>query len=282
MFSLEVVDTDAFLEMPASTQALYFHLGMRADDDGFVSSPRKITTMVNCGQDDLKLLIAKEFIIPVGDGIIVIKHWKINNYIQKDRYTKTQYSNELEFLECDSNGAYSLAKSTETDTYTNCIHDVSKTDTQVRLDKSKDSIEEDRESRGVKWSATPAATHQDPFDFRIVQKQITQMYGSVNNAASFSYNLSEVIEVFMLYYSAYQRHLGQHHPQLKNEDVLEIIGKIPSCTSNEGDRIDLDVSVYEAVIEKHFEADYQGQCDYSMIHFMSGQIRALRYFEITR
>ena len=83
MFSLLVVDTDEFLDMPSSTQSLYYHLGMRADDDGFVSSPRKIVKLVNCGDDDLKLLIAKGFIIPFDSGIIAIKHWKLNNDLKK-------------------------------------------------------------------------------------------------------------------------------------------------------------------------------------------------------
>lgn len=106
MFSLEIVDTDLFLDMPSSTQNLYFHLGMRADDDGFVSSPKKITGMVNCSQDDLKLLAAKNLIIPFETGVVVIKDWKANNYIRNDRYTPTKYIKELESLEIDSNGSY--------------------------------------------------------------------------------------------------------------------------------------------------------------------------------
>ena len=92
MFSLEVVDTDKFLDMPASTQNLYFHLGMRADDDGFVSSPKKITTLVNCSVHDLKLLVTKGLIIPFSSGVCVVKDWKTNNCIQKDRYHETKYS----------------------------------------------------------------------------------------------------------------------------------------------------------------------------------------------
>ncbi len=81
MFSLEVVDTDDFLDMPTSAQCLYFHLGMRADDDGFVSNPRKITKMANCSQDDLDILIDKKYIIPFESGVVVIRDWKVNNYI---------------------------------------------------------------------------------------------------------------------------------------------------------------------------------------------------------
>jgi hypothetical protein len=94
MFSLDVVSTDNFLDMPASTQALYFHLGMRADDDGFVSSPRKITALANCSNDDLKLLITKGYIIPFESGICVVRDWKINNNVRADRYKPTIYQQE--------------------------------------------------------------------------------------------------------------------------------------------------------------------------------------------
>lgn len=133
MFSLKIIDTDLFLDMPISTQLLYFHLSMRADDDGFVSNPKKITKMVNCNEDDIKLLILKQFIIPFDSGVCVIKDWKIHNYIQKDRYTKTRYANEISHLMQDENGSYQL-----------CIHNVSKMDTQVRLGKDRiDYLEEE-------------------------------------------------------------------------------------------------------------------------------------------
>lgn len=112
MFSLDVVDTDIFLDMPASSQNLYFHLGMRADDDGFVSSPKKITKLVNCGEDDLRVLISKGFIIPFDSGVVVIRHWKQNNYIQADRRKDTIYQNEIGTLGIN-NGVYEL--------YTECI-----------------------------------------------------------------------------------------------------------------------------------------------------------------
>lgn len=127
MFSLDVVDTDRFLEMPVTTQALYFHLGMRADDDGFVSSPKRITTLVGCNEDDLKLLIVKQFVIPFESGIVVISEWNINNYIQKDRYKSTIYQEEKEMLH-KANGVYRL------DTFS--VQDVSKTDTQVSIGKN--------------------------------------------------------------------------------------------------------------------------------------------------
>ena len=108
MFAKTIVDSDAFLDMPLSTQALYFHLSMRGDDDGFINNPKKIQRMIGCGDDDLKLLIAKNFIIPFESGVVVIKHWKIHNYIRSDRYKETVYQEEKNMLEVKDNKAYTL------------------------------------------------------------------------------------------------------------------------------------------------------------------------------
>lgn len=132
MFSLEIVNTDSFLDMPASAQCLYFHLGMRADDDGFVGAPKRIAALVNCGLDDLRLLVSKGFIIAFPSGVIVITDWKSNNYIQKDRYRPTTYSVEMAQLQVVG-GRYTILD-------THCIQTVSKMDTQYRLELGKDSI----------------------------------------------------------------------------------------------------------------------------------------------
>ncbi len=108
MFAKTIIDSDAFLDMPVSSQVLYFHLSMRADDEGFINSPKKIQRMVGCNDDDMKLLIAKSFVILFETGIIVIKHWKIHNYIRKDRINETIYKEEKSALFEKSNGAYTL------------------------------------------------------------------------------------------------------------------------------------------------------------------------------
>ena len=108
MFARTIIDSDAFLDMPTSTQCLYFHLAMRADDDGFINNPKKIQRVVGSSDDDLKLLIAKKFIIPFESGIVVIKHWKIHNYIRADRKKDTVYTNEMELLTEKDNGSYTL------------------------------------------------------------------------------------------------------------------------------------------------------------------------------
>lgn len=106
MFTQKIIDSDAFLDMPLSAQCLYFHLNMRADDDGFVNNPRRIQRMLGASDDDLKLLFAKRFILGFESGVIVIKHWRMHNLLRKDRYNPTQYQEELGMLELKENGAY--------------------------------------------------------------------------------------------------------------------------------------------------------------------------------
>ena len=108
MFSKKIIDTDWFMDMPASTQNLYFHLSMRADDDGFIANPRRIVRLVGASEDDYKLLIAKAFIIVFDNGICVIKDWRINNYLRGDRYTETIYKEEKAQLTLCENGEYKL------------------------------------------------------------------------------------------------------------------------------------------------------------------------------
>lgn len=131
MFSKQITETDFFMDMPLSAQALYLHFIMNADDDGFIGNAKTILRMVGASNDDLKLLMAKQFILTFDDGITVIKDWRIHNYIQKDRYHKTIYSEHLRELKLDDNGAYLKGKTMDTE----CIQDVSKMDTQVRLGK---------------------------------------------------------------------------------------------------------------------------------------------------
>ena len=107
MFSLDVVDSDRFLDMPISSQLLYFHLAMRADDDGFVSSPKRIMRSINTNDDDLRMLFVKEYIITFESGILVITHWNQNNSIKKDRYIETIFLDEKSLLEL-KNKAYQI------------------------------------------------------------------------------------------------------------------------------------------------------------------------------
>lgn len=118
MFSPAIVENDTFLDMPLSTQALYFHLGMNADDDGFVS-PKRVMRMIGANNDDLQILIAKRYVLAFPSGVVVMKHWTLNNFIRGDRYTKTTYTAELDKLTKNEYGAY-----TEVDRITTVAHEL--------------------------------------------------------------------------------------------------------------------------------------------------------------
>ena len=170
MFAKTIIDSDAFLDMPLSTQALYFHLSMRADDDGFINNPKKVQRMIGASDDDAKVLVAKRFIIPFESGIVVIKHWKIHNYIQKDRYKATVYQEEKALLTEKKNQGYTLS--------TQCIHDVSIADTQDRL--GKDRIGEDRLGKGSLGEGREADTAHPP---------LPNLYGEYKNVFLFEEDL---------------------------------------------------------------------------------------------
>ena len=147
MFAKTIIDSDAFLDMPLSTQCLYFHLSMRADDDGFLNNCKKIQRTIGASDDDMRLLMMKKFIIPFESGIVVIKHWKIHNYIQSDRYKPTVYQEEKSQLVMQKNRSYSLcinpaqesekARLPESVTDTGCIHDGYSLEAQDRLGKDR-------------------------------------------------------------------------------------------------------------------------------------------------
>ena len=133
MFSKSIVNSDAFLDMPLSTQALYFHLSMEADDEGFVGNPKRVQRIIGASDDDMRILLAKRYLLSFESGIVVVKHWYINNYIQSDRRKETTYIEEKSMLQMDSKKAYT--EKDKSSLYPNCIQDVSKMYTQNRLDK---------------------------------------------------------------------------------------------------------------------------------------------------
>ena len=179
MFTQKIIDSDAFLDMPLSTQALYFHLNMRADDDGFVNNPKRIQRTVGASEDDLKLLIAKRFLICFENGVIVIKHWRMHNTLKSDRYRPTQYQEEYKMLEIKDNKSYTerqfvevLPAGIETEperkqsgTSLEPQYSIDK----ISIDKEKNSIEEDKkiyidvveylnEKAGTKYKASSSKT----------------------------------------------------------------------------------------------------------------------------
>lgn len=170
MFAKTIIDSDAFLDMPLSTQALYFHLSMRADDEGFVNNPKKIQRMIGSSDDDAKLLVAKRFIIPFESGVCVIKHWLIHNYIRNDRFKPTVYENEKAQLCVKDNKAYSIWDGTEDGKYLpsgipSGRHVVGNRETQDRL--GKDRLGQDRLGEGSEEGETadePPAPAPAPYE----------------------------------------------------------------------------------------------------------------------
>lgn len=160
MFAKTIIDSDAFIDMPTSARLLYYDLAMRADDDGFVNSPKKIIRMTGASDDDLSVLILKKFIIPFESGVVVIKHWRIHNYIRKDTYNETAYKDEKSTLILDENKAYKLLDTT-------CIPPVDETSTQDRL--GKDSIGKDSINNNIPVSENESA------------KASKHKYGEYNN-----------------------------------------------------------------------------------------------------
>lgn len=146
MFVKTIIDSDAFLDMPQSAQNLYFHLSMRADDDGFINNPKKIARMLGCSEDDMKILLMKGFIYVFDSGVIVIKHWRMHNLIRNDRYKGTAYKEELSKLKIKENGSYTLLKGDDNDLLLSNDNQMTtkrqpngnQMETQVRL--GKDSI----------------------------------------------------------------------------------------------------------------------------------------------
>ncbi len=125
MFTKRITESDAFLDMPLSAQCLYFHLNMSADDDGFVNAPKKIQRLIGAKDDDLKLLIAKSFVLVFESGILVIKHWRMHNTIRQDRYHPTDYQEEFKKLNLKDNNSYSWQPNGN------------QLETEYRLDKSR-------------------------------------------------------------------------------------------------------------------------------------------------
>lgn len=114
MFSKEVTTSDLFVDMPSSSQLLYFHLGMEADDEGFIGNAKMLSRAYGSNNDDLKLLEAKGFIIAFPSGVTVVKDWNLNNKIRKDRVKATIYTEEKTLLSLDSKGSYLLGNQVST------------------------------------------------------------------------------------------------------------------------------------------------------------------------
>ena len=220
MFRLDVLETDAFMDMPLTTQALYFHLSLRADDDGFVGNPKRITKNIGAGEDDLKLLIAKRFVLVFDDGVIVIKHWRLHNSLSGNRYHETKYLEDKALLTIKDNGAYTLngdgkeiddshyiemgKRQTKDETKTNNRRtiDETKTDTDKNsidknsIDYSLSDTKKDIETVFAAWNKTTfkpisklksGTKRYDSLHTRIQEYGIDQVLEAISNAEESKY-----------------------------------------------------------------------------------------------
>ena len=163
MFDKIITNDDNFLEMPNSTQALYFHLSMNADDDGFVNNWKSIMKITGTKEDDLKILISKSYLIPFDSGILVIKHWRINNYLRGDRYRPTQFQKEFNMLENHENKAYQLKSEWSTIGIPVVNPDKIRID-KIRIDKNRE--EENREEENSIDSNTKMSLKTDKMSLK--------------------------------------------------------------------------------------------------------------------
>jgi hypothetical protein len=281
MISVKVIDTDDFIEMPATTRLLYYELNIRADDDGFVGSPKKIQNMVGCSEEDYKILLSKKYVIPFESGICAIRHWKIHNYIRTDRYNETIYQLEKSTL-TEQLGIYDIPHDIPT------VSDkVGKWDTQVRLGKdsigkSKDSIEKGKEREGKRGAY--GALKGKSENKELTANRIRDNYNQVImlHDKSYPFQMNEVERIFNEFFIAYKKYRGNDHPTISNLQCIDFIRKFPECPDKNGDKVKLIVSIYKPIIELYFQAKFSEDCDYNMSHFMSGSVRTLRYREALR
>lgn len=176
MFAMKIVDSDAFLDMPLSTQCLYFHLNMRADDDGFVGNPKKIMRMIGASDDDFKILLAKKFLLIFENNVIVIKHWWMNNTLRKDCYHETSYLDEKNQLKLKENKSYTLGS--DGIPLKKCEQDVNgmlpeyEQDVNAELDKDKElelDEEQDKNNNSEKKQVKPEVVVKECW-FNLYQK----------------------------------------------------------------------------------------------------------------
>lgn len=185
MMAKSVIDTDAFMEMPMSTQCLYFHLLLRADDEGFLKNARLIMRMTGCKDDDMKLLIAKQYVIPFETGVIVIKHWKIHNYIRKDRISPTLCNKERILLQVAPDGSYRMMEQNDSQ-----LSDTCQTDGSQLTDKCQHRLGEVRlgevrlgEDRGTESTLRYREGEKTPPPLKIsedVKQAFVSFSGSTN------------------------------------------------------------------------------------------------------
>ncbi len=237
MCNIKIIDSDDFIDMSISSQALYFHLIMRADDDGFVSSPKKIVRMINCNDDNINDLLVKGFIIKFESGVYVVTHWNLHNCIQKDRYTETMHLQEKQMLS-ENKGVYSLNADDSSDE-NKCIQTVSNAYTQVRVGKVSDRVVEVSLEKGNNVSPKTGDSHN-------------------HNPSLCDDIASETDDFIPLFFEAYRKFKRIEHPCLKPEQLKKV-----QCFFNGYGGFEIEDK--KAIISEFFE--HVTETDHNINHF---------------
>ena len=249
MFAKTVIDSDSFLDMPLTSQALYFHLAMRADDDGFVNSPKRIQRAIGSSDDDMRLLIAKNFIIPFNSGVVVIAHWRIHNYIRKDTYNETPYREEKALLKLKENKLYFLTGLTSS---TDSARAVDEPLTQYSIGKDRlGKVRLDKESIEKEIVNTPQAVHH-PLFFEPQNEPQSGLQREEDD---------ESIMTIRYFFTRYLIKTGQKHDPISAEKMEEIKRRFD------------ETGVYRDYVDVYFgDEDHKGLCgdsDCKIFHFAS-------------
>lgn len=229
MFAKTIIDSDTFLDMPLSTQALYFHLSMRADDDGFINNPRKIQRSIGATDDDLKLLVLKQFVLIFESGIIVIRHWRLHDYVRSDRYKETIYTEEKAQISVGKDNLYTVGIPSDNQM-------VDSLATQYRVGKDRIELGEDR------GESTPSSTPA-PLSKKSHSKAERHKYGEYNHVLLTDEQLKKLNEDFgndtvALYIRKVDEYCQQTGKTYKdyNLTIRNWIGKDGSFNGNGGSK----------------------------------------------
>lgn len=233
MFTQKITESDAFLDMPLSSQALYFHLCMNADDDGFVKNPKRISRMMGACDDDMRLLVAKSFVITYDTGVIVIKHWRMHNLLRKDRYKETEYTDEKSMLNIKKNGAYTLDKS-QGKPLIEVVRQPNGNQMAPQDSIGKDSIDKDSIEKENTKESSSLSDSGETFDFEDAWKKTFDIYPkkTAYNTAKTAWmdKVLEVIEenqpdVARLIYGATEAYLSDYQEKHPDDTAFQFIPK---------------------------------------------------------
>lgn len=233
MFTQKITESDVFLDMPLSSQALYFHLCMNADDDGFVKNPKRISRMMGACDDDMRLLVAKSFVITYDTGVIVIKHWRMHNLLRKDRYKETEYTDEKSMLNIKKNGAYTLDKS-QGKPLIEVVRQPNGNQMTPQDSIGKDSIDKDSIEKENTKESSSLSDSGETFDFEDAWKKTFDIYPkkTAYNTAKTAWmdKVLEVIEenqpdVARLIYGATEAYLSDYQEKHPDDTAFQFIPK---------------------------------------------------------